>query len=461
MLRRLVPAVLGLTIGSAGTQAQAQAQAQAQDPQAAAPAARALVERWLSSQNGGDFVAYQALYATRFTGVRRSGARIVHLDRAGWMRDRGRMFSKKMVVAAEGVEIAAAPAMVRVTLTQKWESGSYKDVGKKELILVREGEAWKIAREEMLDSRMVASAGAAAGAAAAGAATARDRFAFVVADGVVLDSAPRKEWERGPPELLSDGFPMVVARSVDASRLPSALTSWRGRTLRLLSAGGKSCEAAVTGFRLIGRQVPHFGQREQWQGKAKPLVAAEAWDQSDHVLVATLAPGCTGTWARAAELPAPALADATPAEGALRAAALRELRRLPAYAAIQKSFREENPKGTWEQAADSPRVDVLVMRARGKTLVSVSARAGAGCGGFEGELFAVWEATGEKLSLRGTADGYLVPAAAVDLDGDGTLEILYRGNWIGDFLGQGVLRLEAGVYRFGETITVPYHDCPC
>src|SRR5262249_14231526 len=151
MLRRLVPAVLGLTIGSAGTQAQAQARAQ--DPQAAAPAARALVERWLSSQNGGDFAAYQALYATRFTGVRRSGARIVHLDRAGWMRDRGRMFSKKMVVAAEGVEIAAAPAMVRVTLTQKWESGSYKDVGKKELILVREGAAWKIAREEMLDSR--------------------------------------------------------------------------------------------------------------------------------------------------------------------------------------------------------------------------------------------------------------------------------------------------------------------
>src|SRR5438105_2725239 len=54
--------------------------------------ALALVERWQAAQNKGDFAAYQALYATAFRGVRRSGARVSEFDRAGWLADRERMF---------------------------------------------------------------------------------------------------------------------------------------------------------------------------------------------------------------------------------------------------------------------------------------------------------------------------------------------------------------------------------
>ena len=61
--------------------------------------ARGVVDGWLAAQNAGDLAAYDKLYAARFTGIRRSGPRTVRFDRAGWMRDRARMFGKPMTVA--------------------------------------------------------------------------------------------------------------------------------------------------------------------------------------------------------------------------------------------------------------------------------------------------------------------------------------------------------------------------
>jgi hypothetical protein len=69
------------------------------------PEARALVDGWLAAQNQGDFAAYEKLYAKKMTGVRRSRSRAVSLDRAGWMKDRQRMFQKPMKVAASDVRI--------------------------------------------------------------------------------------------------------------------------------------------------------------------------------------------------------------------------------------------------------------------------------------------------------------------------------------------------------------------
>lgn len=115
--------------------------------------AGALLERWLETQNKGDFEGYQKLYAVVFTGVRRSGAKVVRLDRAGWFQDRARMFKKPMTVAAEEREIVPIGDGFRVTFTQVWSSGSYKDAGKKRLDLAREGGELRVAREELLESR--------------------------------------------------------------------------------------------------------------------------------------------------------------------------------------------------------------------------------------------------------------------------------------------------------------------
>jgi len=116
------------------------------------PLAAALVDKWLAAQNAGDFAAYRALYAAKFTGIRRSGARTVELDLDGWMKDRARMFAKKMTVRADELRTTASADGVHARFRQTFASGRYQDAGDKELLLVRRGDALEIAREEMLQS---------------------------------------------------------------------------------------------------------------------------------------------------------------------------------------------------------------------------------------------------------------------------------------------------------------------
>ncbi len=127
----------------------AAARADQSAPPPSVSVADGLLARWLDAQNRGDFAAYQALYARDFTGVRRSGEKVVELDRAAWMRDRARMFKKPMRVAAD--DVRSSPSMIE--LTQTWSSGTYRDRGPKRLTLVNEEGALRIAREEMLASR--------------------------------------------------------------------------------------------------------------------------------------------------------------------------------------------------------------------------------------------------------------------------------------------------------------------
>ena len=44
--------------------------------------ARGVVDGWLAAQNAGDWAAYDKLYATKFTGIRRSGPRTVRFHDA-------------------------------------------------------------------------------------------------------------------------------------------------------------------------------------------------------------------------------------------------------------------------------------------------------------------------------------------------------------------------------------------
>lgn len=48
-------------------------------------AGRALLDAWLAAQNAGDFAAYEALYAQRFTGIKRVDARSQRFDRSGFV----------------------------------------------------------------------------------------------------------------------------------------------------------------------------------------------------------------------------------------------------------------------------------------------------------------------------------------------------------------------------------------
>jgi hypothetical protein len=114
--------------------------------------ARLFVERWVAAQNTGDFEAYKALYAPSFSGVRRSGQKKVDLDRDGWLKDRARMFKKKVVVTVGPVEVERVGSKLRARFTQRWESGSYADTGIKLLDLEVGPKGLWLTREELLES---------------------------------------------------------------------------------------------------------------------------------------------------------------------------------------------------------------------------------------------------------------------------------------------------------------------
>ncbi len=111
-----------------------------------------LLARWLAAQNHGDFAAYQALYARTFTGVRRSGERVVNFDRAGWIADRARMFKRPMQVVATELQQENKHTTLTILFTQEFSSGSYHDVGKKRIDAALEDGQLRIISEEMLAS---------------------------------------------------------------------------------------------------------------------------------------------------------------------------------------------------------------------------------------------------------------------------------------------------------------------
>jgi ketosteroid isomerase-like protein len=133
--------------------------AEPEPPAATIPEAtvKELVSAWLAAQNQGDFEAYAALYAAKFLGVKRAGQRETRFDRAGWLKDRERMFAKPMTVEAREPRIRTTSASADVELTQHWTSGKFEDSGPKRLLIVREAGKLKIAQEEMLRSDVAAA----------------------------------------------------------------------------------------------------------------------------------------------------------------------------------------------------------------------------------------------------------------------------------------------------------------
>lgn len=431
----------------------------------------ALVDRWVDAQNKGDFAAYQALYATRFTGVRRSGSRSVDLDRDGWIADRAKMFKKKMTVSAADVDIASTSGSVKVELVQTWASGSYKDVGPKQMVFVKEKGALKIAREEMLLS--IVEGELTPDEAARG-------EVFFLFDGVpILDEQGGAEvFGKGSP-TRTGAHPAIVKMGIDAKVLPEEMAVWKGKKLALYDAKGPVCVVEVTGFELTGGVDVHFGTAQAWEGTylaegeekmSEEAVAAEAFELARVYVGAvtrTVDGNCTDAqWARAA--------SAKPAipwrvEGAPKPVAdlaLAALRKLPAWEEAQTSWKE-SPDDDHEDARDRSRPwdegaakTWAVVDAGGKVaLVGAFARAGHGCGGFYGDAGAIWAVTGtpEKpvlTMLEETAKE--PPTAAFDLGGDGFPELL----WAGEHESSLAERTKDGELE-GRSFAIPFLDCPC
>jgi ketosteroid isomerase-like protein len=442
----------GAAVAPAGASAPGAAVANEARPPLETARVEALVEAWLAAQNEGDFDAYQALYAERFQGVRRSGPRVVRLDRTGWLEDRGRMFARRMRVEVSDLRVVATPMVAQVDFTQRWASGRYEDIGPKRMVVVTEGDDLRIAREEMLASSLLRSDD--------GAEIAGEAFSFVVEAGphAYLVLGDGDGIVHGAPEVLSAGEVVVTRAPIEGAS--SLADAWIGRTVRV-----GECEATVTAAELVGLMVPHFSQREEG-----PIAAADAFRTSAVFIGGRVAlfDACAGAgYGREAGLSPMTVAE-TIDDGELRNAALAAFRRLPEYRAIQAVYERDDTlsdhRRFWDDHPWDPRVrDVRVLRhPRTKArFVSVLAAGAHGCGGFRGELWAVFEVAGAegrtpRLSKTLVMSGGVEEVVdALDPDDDGVLDFVV----VTDLGAERALISGTGQER--GRLRTAYFDCPC
>jgi ketosteroid isomerase-like protein len=424
--------------------------------------ARALVESWLAAQNNGDFAAYEGLYAARFTGIKRAGDRTRRLDRKKWLADRQRMFTRAMKVEAADLSIEPTRGGAIVSFTQTWESGTFKDVGPKQLVLVNEGTALHIAREEMLASTI-------AGVSADAPALTANQFLAVVSSegfvGVVLQPSV-------DPAKVAHEAPVSLERGQAAW----ARVGGGEGTYELFGAAGKVCEVSGLERGLFANATFHFGQVQTWDGTFDGLdpskdkvddatVAREVLDLAGdgvHEVVKVDAAACNGAlWARL-KVDGPAVVFAS-VDAAPFAARLRtELRKTGNWKRLQAEFEADETvettdgtKGRWDEWESSLSASAFA-GPDGTTWVSLSVSAGTGCGTFGGETWGLWRVTqaGEWTLLSdGDNPGEpIAPMAAFDADGDGKPELTD---------GQTLVQPVGASWRATKKVASPDFDCPC
>jgi hypothetical protein len=427
----------------------------APEPRATEAPARALVERWRAAQNEGDLAAYEALYATRFEGVKRSGDRVRYLDRAGWLRDRARMFRRPMEVSVGALEVRATSAGAVVDFEQRWSSPTYEDVGPKRLVLTEEGGTLRIAREEMLRSTIDAGDATVPGLPLG-------RFFFTVeAEGlyVVVHPSVERGWARGPRALRSQEGHFAVTREADPEALPDELAALAGREVRLYDASKEVCRAALGPLTVMKRVTPHFGQVQHWKGElgeppsndATIAAEVETMAGASGVLVAPVGAECAGAlYAQRADAPAAAPVALEAASGATAAAALGAVRGTAQYRAAAPG------RQLWDEHPEA-RVAISVGELGGEQVGVVELSAGANCGGDLNVrmITPIAQRAGRWVALDGPGDRLRV-LAMVDLEGAPALLVERDlGQW------RGLLRPAGDHYIVGSAVEYPYFDCGC
>lgn len=437
----------------------------------------ALLERWLATQNQGDFDAYTMLYASRFEGTKRSGAQTRAYGRVGWLADRKRMFGKAMAVTASAPTVAVVGPTALIQFEQTWQSGGFRDVGPKQLLLVAEGKELRIAREEMLASR-VESAAAAAAAQDAGLDTKVLAPAFVAGGRIwlLLQHGDGGLPASGVPELIAADS---VAVATDAIRgpLPAGLQAWVDREVELFAAGGRRCRGQVAGIELVARVAPHFSSVQHWTGAegapvpSRDEVRDEVWSlgKAGLAVAARVVPvdadACRGVLVgrvAVSESPGPAPLPEARIEPELITAALLRARQSPNWKAIARDYGEQvaEPRPAAWDAYDGGAPTIAAYKTgNGERLLYIGLRAGNGCGDFFGEHVAVFAVRGEgggavlRLLTDDKAPGRtLTPRLAIDVDSDGKVEL------IGD---DGVWRAVGPTWRVGPSWELPSLDCGC
>ena len=189
----------------------------------------------------------------------------------------------------------------------------------------------------------------------------------------------------------------------------------------------------------------------------REAVAAEAWTMSKggHGLVADLeavTPGCDAPVA--ALIGAVDLAPAREATDGLHQYALRALRALPEWSAAQAELETFDPAaGLWDVFEEGT-PDVRAIDAGGRSFVWVSASHDGGCGGFHGDVAALFERKASGLALV---------SVVKDTRGAALAGLAVAGSTVALHFPE--TRIVLGASERAEptrvTLDVPFFGCPC
>lgn len=429
---------------------------------------RELVQKWTAAQSGNDFAGYEALYAERFTGIKRAGTFVKRLGRADWMADRRTMIAPGLIVEASDVKVDVTPTAANVHFVQRYKSPRFEDVGPKQLVVVLTPQGPRIAREEMLSS-MIQMQGLGKPLAS--------RLHAAESTGVFLVSGLGKGAGKGDPVVAKPEY--LGVQEADAAVNEAALApeqrAFVGRAFTAYDAAGKPCPAVVKSLSIKAVVIPHFGVLQSFEDraeypdpaaaeKAKPGVFYDLAGNEGRYLFGRFESPCPGArWAVEGSGVA-----VVPKSEPLKEhpGALAALRALPEYKKVQAELAAEHPEKKaqpWDTYDGETSFDAF-RPPKGAPLLVASSRAGNGCGDFYGALAAVFDSTDPAHpASRGVIDGapgILNVLAAVDLDGDGELEFVTGPD--GESERFGLIRPgKKGTYVREDFFAVPFLDCPC
>jgi len=399
---------------------------------------RATIATWVAAQNQGDFAAYERSYAAKFHGVKRSGPRVRRFNRAGWMADRKRMFAKPMQVSFEPAVLSVSGTIAFVEGEQHWASARYKDQGRKRLLLHREDAGWRIANEEMLQSKIDVTP------------PAGGLNYLAVYDGSPVFAAEiNDDWLTGEP--ARDG--LSVLRRLELSRLPAEIAQWHGKTLRFFSSNGGSCTAKISGFRVRATADWHFGSVQSWESGevSEDEIIEQIWAQGVHLLEAIIADGSAcpdGVVAFDASQPASKVAAFSNVEGDDARSFIDAAAQALSGASIEEA---------WVYQAGLDAADT-----HGATTFTHVASSAEACtpDAIGVNATVIWRGSAGKprdTAVYQSPDRTLRPGLLIDLDRDGDLELIYS-EW--PRLRVGFLDLTTGNDLPGG-VEIPFYDCPC
>ncbi len=276
----------------------------------------------------------------------------------------------------------------------------------------------------------------------------------------VLDVDASTLAPRGAPgvarRLVDDAGLFSTIAPLRARALPPALRAWRGQAVIV----DGSCTDTLREFAVISQLTgdPAYAASDDETTASSHWTAASVAAHGTSFVAAKLE-RCTGTYGRAAT--APAVVPFVEVEDPHAAIAARELMHSALADQARTAYDSQlGPAPAPEDAFDRA-VQVTTHAARdprtGTLWIAVHARAEFACGGPDANFWTLDRVDGDRLVsvARGTTDNLASVDGLVDLDGDGTPEIL----------GAGWLEPTHAFYAADMTelasFTVPFFGCPC